>query len=103
MALRRWHSKRATRVYHFRYERADGQFREIAVPVGRGRFRLGSEAEAKEIAERRLSEQFGDACLAAEARRREAEPGFTDPAAEVLRGTFDLHQDYYELVETRRG
>jgi hypothetical protein len=93
---------RPTRVYSFRYERADGEFRTISVPVGYGRFKVGSEAEAKEIAERRLSEQFGEMCFTLEARRQEVEPNFVCPGAELLRGTTDLHQNFYALVAVEK-
>lgn len=104
-----------TRVYRLRYEnpgflRENGRphFREITVPVGSGRFKLGKEADALELAERRLSESYGRAALEREARVREGSesagpiPGYLDPAAETLRRIPDAHQDGYELVSVER-
>lgn len=92
------------RVYRLRYEREDGQYREITVPVGWARFERGTEAKALEIAERRLSEQFGDALFAAEADLREKwqDPNYIDPAADVVRKSPGLHQENYQLVSIER-
>lgn len=96
------------RLFRVRYERPDGCYREITVPVGKGRLRLGSEAQALEIAERRLSEQYGDTLflLEQQERVRRENPHYQDPAAELVRRSPGLHQENYTLVsvkEVRRG
>lgn len=96
---------RKPRQFKFRYEREDGQYREITVPVGKGLFKLGSEKQALEIAERRLSEQYGDTLFAAEQaeRERRGDPNYIDLSAELVRSSPGLHQKNYTLKEVRRG
>lgn len=60
MRPRKFLSKKPAAIYKFRYERNGGQAREISVPVGFGRLRRGRLEAAREIAERRLDEQYGD-------------------------------------------
>lgn len=115
MRLRAFISDRPTRVYRLRYEnpqflRENGKphFREITVPVGFGRFRRGREADALEIAERRLAEAYGKLAFDREDRVRRGTPdagpipGHVDPAAEKIRMIPDAHQDGYELVSVER-
>lgn len=125
MSLRRYISARPTAVFKFRYENPDflrengkPHFRVITVPVGFGRFKPGREADALEIAERRLNEAYGQAALDREERIRlgtpvhDAEgtlieyqggiPGHIDPAADKIRHIPGLHQDGYKLVSAER-
>lgn len=93
-------------VYRFRYERPDGAYRNITVAVGRGRFRRGRQTDAHEIAERRLSEQYGQALFIMEQQQRETNSVYIDATAERIRNSQGLHQDNYTLVsvvEVKRG
>jgi hypothetical protein len=116
MGLRRILSPRASRVYKFRYENPDflmesgkPHYREITAVAGEGRGKVGSEAEARDLADRRLSEQYGQALLDREQRVREgngnpaqAIPGYEEVAAQRLRADPRLHQDNYVLVGVQR-
>lgn len=84
--------KRPTAVYLFRYEREDGMERTITCPVGWGRFKRGTLEAARELAERRLSEQFGEQSIV-EAHR------INNVA--LVEERPDLHQDNYTLVSVR--
>lgn len=85
--------------FQFRYTREDGHYREITVAKP-------TEAEAREIVERRLSEQYGDACLALEAQDHRIHESLGVPvenwpvhaAADLLRANPALHQDNYTLT-----
>lgn len=59
MSLRTFISSKPTAVYIFRYEREDGEFREINVPSRPGRLRRTNQDEALALANRRLNEQYG--------------------------------------------
>lgn len=97
--IRRFLSKKPTALYTFRYERPDGEFREITVPSGHGRFRLPNQQAALELAERRLSEQFGDTLFLLEEQRKVDNPDHVDPAADaVRRSRMELHQRNYSYV-----
>ena len=105
MSLRRWASHGPSAVWEFRYERKDGtgHFRTITVPVGHGRFRRGEEKAAREIADRRLNEQFGY-----QPRPDVDEDGNEVTVFDVLpqhRGQErpDLLQENYELVSVTRA
>lgn len=94
--------KRPTAVYKFRYEREDGEWREITVPAGKGRFSRAKEADALALAERRLSEQFGDEAFRKEELMQEVSKGYLCPACEWLRHQPELHQSNYKLVKVTR-
>lgn len=109
MGLRRILSPRASRVYKFRYENPDWlmesgrpHYREITAVAGEGRGRLGNEAEARELAERRLSEQYGDALIQQVLDRRETVAGYSNEAFERLEAEPRLHQSQYQLVSVKR-
>jgi hypothetical protein len=93
MALRDIFGTGPSQVWRFRFEREDGEFREISVPVGLGRFKQGSEEEARTLAEQRLQEQFGDAIP-------DNDRGAT--ARELMAQYPDLHQENYRFVSARR-
>lgn len=61
--------------------------------------------QAIEIAERRLSEQYGDGVFDHEAREREkySNPDLETQEAKLLRARPELHQDYYTFDSVRRG
>lgn len=90
-------------TFQFRYAREDGQYREITVSKS-------TEAEARELADRRLSEQYGDACLAAERQIADAqaeqgvpvENRHVSAAAQLLRDNPALHQDNYTLASVKQ-
>jgi hypothetical protein len=109
MGLRRILSPRASQVWKFRYENPDflmesgrPHYREITAVAGEGRFRRGSKEEALALAERRLSEQFGQALVSLIEQKRETVAGWTDPAAEKLLADPRIHQDNYHLVSVQR-
>lgn len=117
MSLRRWLSDRPTAVYSFRYEREDGMHREITVPSGEGRFKSGSVDEARELADRRLNEQYGGTPRKTEAHVEDADgvPLYHPDGSPVLEETVvydppthkgeprpDLHQKYYVLTSVER-
>lgn len=69
-----------------RFEREDGAFREVSLVSS-------SEDAARELAERRCREQYGDLIR---------EDVFGHTARELLEKRPDLHQDNYKLVDVER-
>lgn len=84
---------RPTAVYEFYYERPDGMSRTITAPTPKGRFKRGKEDLARELAERRLSEQYGEQSIAY-ARKINNQA--------LVEEYPDLHQDNYQLVSVRK-
>ena len=95
MSLRSRLLSRPTAVYSFRYEREDGEFRTIDVSAP-------TMEEAREIADRRLNEQYGDMCLLLEEQRRQQDKTIVDLGADRIRNRPDLHQDNYTFVSVER-
>lgn len=109
-------SKRPTAIYTFRYEREDGEFREISTAAGEGRLRPARQAPALELCEQRLQQQYGNqprvetvfdddqgnwterTVFDQPPRIRQVQP---DGSVVVVERP-DLHQDHYKLVSVRK-
>ena len=102
MSMRTVLSKKPTALYSFEFRLDDGHARFITVQSGVGRFGRASEADALELALRRLNEQYGDQVFADELRKQLAMPGYVDPGAALLRADPSLHQSNYRLVGATR-